>query len=243
MMPPPAAGRSPPLPPFPGTAPASPRPLGPLLAAVAGRYRGGSRFTRHYVRSKLRRDPATAAVLGLAAAGGGFGRVADLGCGRGQLSLALLLAGLAEAVEGIDLDAAKLAEARRAAGTLPARFVAADLAAAAVPPSDTVLLVDLLYQLPEDAQARLLGRAAAAARHRVLVRAFDPDRGWRSRVGRLMEQLNRALRGDRRAVIRPQPVAAIRGTLERAGFRVSVAPCWAGTPLPNVLILAERNPA
>jgi hypothetical protein len=31
--------------------------------------------------------------------------------------------------------------------------------------------------------------------------------------------------------------------LEHAGFRVSVAPCWGGTPLPNVLLLAEKGSA
>jgi predicted RNA methylase len=64
------------------------------------------------VRGKLLTDPATPAILRLARAAGGFGAVADLGCGRGQVGLALLASGLAQSVVGLDLDAARIAEAR-----------------------------------------------------------------------------------------------------------------------------------
>ncbi|UFN48243.1 methyltransferase domain-containing protein [Roseomonas sp. OT10] len=211
-----------------------------LVAAVASRYGKASRFAQGYVRSKLRRDPATAAILAAAEAAGGFGHLADLGCGRGQLALALLLAGRAESVAGLDLDAAKIGEAREAARGLPACFTAADLSRAPVPASDTVMLVDVLYQMPEAAQHALLGRVAAAARRRVVIRAFDPDAGWRTRVGRAMEVANRALRGAREASIRPLSLPALAAPLTAAGFAVRVSPCWAGTPLPNVLLVAER---
>jgi hypothetical protein len=54
-----------------------------------------------------------------------------------------------------------------------------------------------------------------------------------------MEVLGRAVRGDRNA-IRPLPLADIAAPLEAAGFAVSVSPCWGNTPLPNVLLVAER---
>ena len=227
--------------PAPGPAPRPPRgEAEALIDAVAGRYGGASRFARGYVRSKLRRDPATAAILALAREAGGFGALTDLGCGRGQLALALLLAGQAGPVGGFDLDAAKLEEARGAARGLPARFARADLTRAPIPVSDTVMLVDVLYQMPEAAQRALLERVAAAARRRVVIRAFDPDCGWRARVGRAMEVANRALRGAREASIRPLPLPVLSAPLLAAGFAVRVAPCWAGTPLPNVLLVAER---
>jgi SAM-dependent methyltransferase len=214
-----------------------------LFRAVAARYRGASRFTQGFVRSKLRTDPAVRAILGLAATRA-FGHVADLGCGRGQLGLALLEAGLVDSLTGLDLDPGKIAEARAAAAGLPARFDVADLAATPVPDCDTALLVDVLYQLPEAAQHALLARVAAAARRRVLLRAFDPDRGWRSALAHGMERVRRALGGDRgRAAIRPLPVDSLAAPLRAAGFAVSVTPCWAGTPLPNVLLLAERKTA
>ncbi len=212
-----------------------------LRRAVAARYAAASRFARGHVAGKLRHDPATAAILGLAARRP-FGQVTDLGCGRGQLGLALLLAGLAEGVTGLDRDAAKLAEARQAAAGLPARFLEADLAAAPVPDCDSLLLVDVLYQLPEAAQRGLLARAMTAARRRLVLRVFDPDLGWRSGVGLAMELLGRALRGDR-AQVRPLPIRDLAAPLEAAGFTISVSPCWGNTPLPNMLLVAEREGA
>jgi len=218
--------------------------LSGLIRAVTARYTGASRHTRWYVASKLRRDPANAAILALAARPGGFGMVADLGCGRGQLGLALLLAGGARSVLALDRDGPKLREAEAAAAGLPARFAVADLAQGRLPSCDTALLVDVLYQLPEAEQRDLLRRAGDAARRRLVIRAFDPDAGWRSTVGHVMEWLNRALRGDaRRAAIRPMPLPALRALLEGQGFLVTATPCWGSTPLPNVLVLAERRAA
>ena len=217
--------------------------LAALAAAVSARYAGASRFARGFVDGKLRHDPATPALLRLAAREP-FGAVVDLGCGRGQLGLALLAAGLADRLTGLDRDGAKLAEARLAAAGLPATFADVDLAAPdpVLPGCDTLLMVDVLYQLPEAAQRPLLAAAARAARRRVLVRAFDPGRGWRSAAGYAMEVLGRAVRGDRNA-IRPLPPAAVAAPLEAAGFAVSVSPCWGNTPLPNVLLVAERAAA
>jgi SAM-dependent methyltransferase len=213
-----------------------------LLDAVGRRYAGASRFAQGYVRSKLRRDPATAAILELARTAP-LGHVLDLGCGRGQLALALLLDGGATSVTGFDLDPAKVAEARAAAAGLPARFEAADLTANPIPEADAILMVDVLYQMPEAAQRTLLGRIAHAARRRVVIRAFDPDLGWRSCTGLAMEWLNRTARGAWGASIRPLPLPELARPLEEAGFRVTTHPCWGTTPLPNVLLVAERGGA
>lgn len=212
-----------------------------LIAATAARYAGAGRFAQGFVRGKLRRDPATSAVLALGA--DGFGHLLDLGCGHGQLALALLLAGHATQVTGLDRAGTKITDAARAAEGLAARFEAADLATAALPDCDTAMLIDVLYQMPEVLQRDLLARVARAARRRVLIRAFDPDRGWRSVVGLAMEGAGRLLRAEiRRAAIAPLPLPALATPLEAAGFAVRVTPCWQGTPLPNVLLVAERQP-
>jgi SAM-dependent methyltransferase len=219
--------------------------LDALTRTVVGLYAGASRFVQGFVHGKLRTDPATAAVLRLAAASP-FGVVADLGCGRGQLGLALLAAGLAERVHGLDRNPAKVADAARAAAALgglgagAACFAVANLAAAPVPHCDTALIIDVLLQMPEPAQRALLGRVLPAARRRVLVRAFDPDRGWRARVGFAMERMGRVARRDGVAIA-PLPLPALRAIFEAEGFAVSVAPCWGRTPLPNVLLVAERG--
>lgn len=210
---------------------------GALARQVAARYRG--RATQGFVRGKLRGDPVLPALLALPP----LGAVVDLGCGRGQLGIALLLAGRTDTLTGLDLDAAKLAQATASSRGLPARFAAADLASAAIPSCDTILLIDVLLQMPQDAQRALLARIAAVAPSRIVIRTFDPDRGWRSAVGSAMEHVRRILGADlgRRGAFAPLPVRDLAHLLEAAGYRVTVTPCWAGTPLPNVLMLAERS--
>jgi hypothetical protein len=76
----------------------------------------------------------------------------------------------------------------------------------------------------------------------VLVRAFDPDRGWRSALGFGMERIRRRLGGDRglAGMVAPRAIATLAAPLAAAGYAISVEPCWAGTPLPNVLLVAQQ---
>jgi 2-polyprenyl-3-methyl-5-hydroxy-6-metoxy-1,4-benzoquinol methylase len=61
---------------------------------VTDRYWNCGHFVRGYVAGKLRYDPVHGTILALATREA-FGDVVDIGCGRGQLALALLEAGLA----------------------------------------------------------------------------------------------------------------------------------------------------
>ena len=162
-----------------------------MLHRTAARYRRCDRFTRYYVASKLRMDPVNTAVLALAAQAS-FGRVMDLGSGRGQLGVALLEAGLATGVLAVDQDANALRQLGLAAAGLGLRTLGADLAGwTAAEHADTVLLIDVLYQLPTGPQLALLNQAAASARQTVIIRASDPARGWRSRLSTVLERLGR----------------------------------------------------
>lgn len=228
------------------------RPVSPHIGRkgaidrVVARYAGASHFDRGFVRGKLRGDPAVEAILALATRHP-FGHVADLGCGRGQFGLLLLEEGLAERVCGFDLDERKIALANAAARQSPpraeARFSVADLVTARVDDCDTVLLIDVLLLMPDQAQDALLTHIAQVARRRVVIRAFDPDRGWRSRIGTIAERLRCLLGADRagNGIVRPRPIETLTAPLRAAGYAVSVQPCWGSTPLPNVLIVAERN--
>lgn len=212
-----------------------------LAAAAAARYAPCGAVARSYVSGKLRRDPVHRAVLALAGRDG-FGAVVDLGCGRGQLGIALLLAGRARSVLGIDLPGVRLTQAALAGAPLGLRTEARNLARdPAVPPADTVLIVDVLYQLPTEAQLALLAAAAQAARAQVLVRTLDPGRGPRSTVTVAIERSLRLLSPHSGATVNPRPVATLAEVLERAGFAVGVAPCWQGTPFANVLVSARRR--
>jgi len=80
--------------------------------------------------------------------------------------LLLLEAGFATRVTGLDWTGPALADARAAAAGLPYAVHKQDLAAdPTVPPCDTALLIDVLYQLGPAAAGRLLSGAAQAARH------------------------------------------------------------------------------
>ena len=215
--------------------------LDEALARTARRYHGGRRFTRHYVASKLRTDPVHRAVLAMAAAEP-FGDVIDVGCGRGQLGLALLEAGGAHSVVGLDWAGRALDDVRLAGTGLPFMAHAQDLAAdATVAPCDTALVIDVLYILRQGQALRLLTAVAAAARRRVLVRTLDPGQGWRSRLHLALERLGRPVWPHAGAVVDPAPVSTLTQVLVHAGFAVTVAPCWAGTPFANVLLDAVRR--
>jgi SAM-dependent methyltransferase len=211
-----------------------------LAAAVAARYAPSGWLARGYVAGKLRHDPVHRAVLALGGAEG-LGEVVDIGCGRGQLGVALLLAERARAVLGIDLPGPRLDQAARAGAAFGLSVAARDLARdPTVPAGDTMLIVDVLYQLPRPAQRALLAAAAAAARVRVLVRTLDPGLGWRSALTVGLERASRRFSPHAGATVDPVPVAELAAVLQAAGFAVRVDPCWQGTPFANVLLNAQR---
>lgn len=210
---------------------------------VADRYAEGSVATRMYVSSKLHADPVGGALLALGATRA-LGSVLDIGCGRGQLTMLLLEAGVATRARGIDWDQPKVDDAARAARGLDADFAQADVRVAAIEEAsaDTVLLVDILHYFTVEEQSALVAKAARAAKERVIIRDIDPDRGFRSAMTRLQERLTTGAnynRGDRVLV---RSIATLERELARQGFRVSVTPCWGKTPFSNVLIVAERLP-
>lgn len=211
------------------------------LDNTAARYRACGRIAYGYVRSKLRRDPVHRDVLSLAARER-FGHVVDIGCGRGQLALALLQAGLADSVTGIDCHAGHLAQADRAAAGLAFAARLQDLAHGLdILAADTILAVDVLYQLDDAAQQRLLQAAARAARRRIVLRLLDPERGMRSALTVGLERLWRGFSPHAGGCVNPWPLACLTAIVERGGYDITVTPCWRGTPFANVLLIARRR--
>jgi SAM-dependent methyltransferase len=210
-----------------------------IIANVAARYnRTGTRF---YVRGKLGSDPVVEQIVTMARSIGGCGHVVDVGCGRGQMGVLLLDLGLATSVSGFDWDEQKINEARAATGgDARLRFWCGDTRTEAVPPCDTVLLVDVLHYLTDDEQAALVERAASAAARAVVIRELDPDRGWRSTLTRLQEGITTFFRYNVGARVRVRPIAPVVKSLTSAGFDVHVEPSWGGTPFANVALVASR---
>jgi 2-polyprenyl-3-methyl-5-hydroxy-6-metoxy-1,4-benzoquinol methylase len=212
----------------------------PVFARVARRYRLCGRSTYGYVKRKLTYDPVHRDVLTLAAEEN-FGDVLDIGCGRGQLGIALLEAGLASSVQGMDRRARHLVQARDAAGDLPYCVLAQDLRLPHdTPQATTVLLIDVLYQLADEAQHAVLCTVCCSARERIIIRTLDPDRGVRSLLTLGLEHLMRTVSSYCGARVNPWKVTKLLALLTGHGFATSVRPCWDKTPFANVLIIGRR---
>jgi SAM-dependent methyltransferase len=202
------------------------------------RYAQAPRADRYYVAGKLAFDPVFSL---LATQPGDFGRVLDLGCGRGQLSAFLLELGRASQVTGIDSDPRKVEVARRAVPE--AELLVADAAAFELPVADTVLLVDLLHYLPREEQDALLsaGARALAPGGRLLVRELDGDPSARSQITRLLEWFARKLGVNRGRATHYRPARELTSLLEKAGLACSIQGASDGTPFSNVLIVAATE--
>ena len=210
-----------------------------VLERTARRYRGCDRFTRSYVRAKVRLDPVHTDILALAARED-FGLVVDIGCGRGQMGVALLEAGSARHVAGLDCNRRALAQARRAAAGLPFHAEHRDLAQD--PPlgaADTVLMIDVLYQLDPAAQHALLHAAAGMAPRRILIRTPGPSRGLRIRLLLAWERLFRPIWPTAGSQVNRLPLNRLVRVLQGLGYDSVIAPCSRGTPFSNVLLVAR----
>jgi len=203
------------------------------------RYENAKPAHRYYVVGKLAFDPVFKLLSELTQ----LGRVLDLGCGRGQLSLLLLELGHATHVTGFDSDAAKI-DVAQAAGP-EADFRVADVAHTELPPADTILLIDVLHYLPLAEQDALLLAAvrALAPGGRLLVRELDGDPSARSVVTRAFEWWGRKIGLNRGRATAYRPARAVTELLAGAGLPCRVQGASERTPFANVLIVAGGSPS
>lgn len=123
----------------------------------------------HYAQGRMPYPPELAAVLADRLGLDGSGRLLDLGCGPG--SLTLLLAGRFDAAVGVDADADMVAEAERRATTLLVRNVTWRVLRAEDLPSDLGM-----FRVVTLAQSfHWMDRARVAATVRVML---EPGGAW-----------------------------------------------------------------
>lgn len=240
-----------------------------LARDAAASYPPRDRFARHFAFGKLTGDPAFAHILraGLVPQNA---RLLDLGCGQGLIA-AMLHAARARhvrderpagwpeppalasytGVELLERDVARgraMAEywspgqaMRAEAGATT--FVAGDIRTADFPPSDAVVILDVLHYVDYEAQLKVLERVRAALVPRgvLLLRVGDESKSLRFRYTVFTDRLAMRLRGLRLPRLWCRPAATWRAELERLGFRVKVAPMSEGTPFANVLLVASYD--
>ncbi|MGE0796073.1 MAG: methyltransferase domain-containing protein [Acidimicrobiia bacterium] len=211
------------------------------------RYAAAPLGDRLHVRVRWRSCPFAA----VEAATPAEGRILDLGCGHGLLALLLALTGPARAVTGGDLDADKIAVARRAAvgsgdDPVAASFLVGTALDVPTGPWDAVVVVDVLYLLDGGAQRRLVAAAARelAPGGLLVVKEMSRTPRWKFAWNRVQEQLAvRVLRITEGQDIEFLPDDALPAALTGAGLDVvEDRRVDRGYLHPHRLVVARRPP-
>jgi SAM-dependent methyltransferase len=201
----------------------------------------GNRTHYYYARAKLRSDPLYPGMVD--ALRGSTAPLLDLGCGIGLFAHALRAAGIALPYRGVDNDAGKIAQARRAAGNAgldDVGFDCIDLAAGLPPHRGSVALLDVLQFVPAAAQDAILDAAVAmlAPGARLLLRTGLDDGSARARTTRRIDALSRSLGWMNAGPQRYPDAAALRARFDAAGLQSEFTPLYGNTPFNNWRVVA-----
>jgi len=209
------------------------------IERIVARYRHWRH--RRYVRGKLKWDPMFEAAVPLFALSAR--PLLDIGCGLGLLGQYLRERGARARYFGVDLDGAKIEEARAAAisGGLDIEFATVD--ASSLPPfGGDVALIDVLHYLPQSQQREVLANAAArvAPGGVLVIRNVLRDESWRYRITVAEEKIIAVFGWMRFATGHFPRREDIEAPLAALGFDVRVEPLWGRTPFNSYLIVARR---
>lgn len=210
-----------------------------LARSAALRYPANDRFAYHFANGKLTGDPVFAHLLGKQLIPAGK-RVLDLGCGQGLLAVLLELAGQPAArFHGIDLRAHDIARARAAAPQ--GEWFEGDIRTSEFPPSDVVVILDVLHYISAAEQREVLERIRTALGEggTLLLRVADGNGSLRFRYTLFVDHVVTALRAGSWPALHTRPISEWRTLLESLGFTVTTEPMSHGTPFANVLCVAR----
>ena len=203
----------------------------------------GNRWHYYYSRAKLGSDPLYPGVID--ALRGSAAPLLDLGCGIGLLAHALRAAGIAVPYRGVDNDAAKIAQARRAAGVAGLQgvgFELVDLAAGMPAHCGSVAILDVLQFVPPQAQDAILDAAVAmlAPGATLVIRTGLDDGSRRARFTRRIDAMSRVLGWMNAGPKRYPSAAGLRARFDAAGLHSEFTPLYGRTPFNNWRIVATR---
>ena len=204
----------------------------------------GNRYFYYYTRAKLRTDPLYPGVLD--ALRGTTAPVLDLGCGIGLLAHALRADGSGLPYRGVDIDARKIVEARRAAsvaGLAEVAFEVVDLADGLPAHSGSVAILDVLQFVPPDAQDAILDAAIAriAPGGVLVIRTGLDDGSARAKTTRRIDAFSRMVGWMNAGPTRYSDADALRAKFTAAGLDARFDPLHGNTPFNNWRIVAARH--
>jgi len=233
-----------------------------LVEAASGYYRGGGMAAWYFVRGKLRGDPLYGALLtkGLLS---GRARIVDLGCRQGLLGAWLLAARSLHAGElgerwpeewpappalrsycGIDLNGRETRRGAHAFASLPPetiRIVHGDIRDVDYPPTDAVVIADVLHYIDYPSQEAILRRVRSVLSPRglLLLRVGDAAAGVGFTLSKALDQAVELARRGRLERLYCRPLAEWQALLARIGFHTRALPMSQGTPFANHLLVCE----
>lgn len=224
-------------------------PVGARGRRVLAAFAGESVGVRLRMAVRWRTLPVRAVADAVAAVGAADAEVLEIGCGHGLVALDVALDSPARTVRGVDVAAAPVAVAARAAAAAGvadrARFDRVPDDWLPAPASaDVVVVVDVLYLLGRDRAFSLLDAAWAAVRPggALVVKETEPTPRLKAAVVRVQERLSvRVLRLTEGAVVEPVGVGELAAYLERAGVAVTVRRVDRGHLHPHALLVAARE--
>jgi 2-polyprenyl-3-methyl-5-hydroxy-6-metoxy-1,4-benzoquinol methylase len=153
------------------------------------RYRDGTRAARLHTLVRWWSAPFPAIEAALPPQG----RILEIGCGHGLFSTYAALAQPGRTVHGVDIDPDKIRDAQASARAGDGRLSFALAPSGEVPagPWDGVVIVDVLYLLPEAEQRRLLEQALAtlAPGGVLVVKEMALEPSWKARWNTTQETL------------------------------------------------------
>ncbi len=170
------------------------------------------------------------------------GRVLDLGCGFGLFSLYYASVRPDLEIEGIDLNARRIAMARRAAERLGLRTVRYEVGNATEFRGgrlfDAAYMLDIVHHIPAETVRPLLEQVAKAlpAGGRLLIKDVDTRPAWKRRFTHALDWLM-----DPGSPVRYWSGEELQRLLEEVGFTVYRHLMVDILPYPHVLYICERR--
>ncbi|HET7875456.1 MAG TPA: class I SAM-dependent methyltransferase [Methylomirabilota bacterium] len=171
------------------------------------------------------------------------GRVLDLGCGFGLFSLYFASVRPGLAIEGLDLNARRIAIARRAAARLGlgnVRYEVGDVrdfrGGAAY---DAAYMLDIVHHIPEETVRPLLEQVAKTlpAGGRLVIKDVDREPAYKRWFTHALDKIM-----DPGAPVRYWGGGELGALLEEVGFRVYRHLMVDLLPYPHILYVCERLP-